>query len=237
MSESDRQGLQKLGEDLPGLWHSPSTTAAERKGILRLIICEVVLDQKRFQGQVWFKILWQTGATSEHSLQRRVHAYGDYINLERLRSRVIELNAAGKMDKEIAVASNAEGFVAAGGCAFKSEKVWLLRTRWGIPTVKINGTSANPDRWPDGTYSVQGAAAALASHPKPSLTTSPAAGSRDASSQRGSRGKSNSQTIRSTRCGRGPLVRLRRGPPCASMARKRGCALKVVLTSVVSSTA
>lgn len=32
---------------------------------------------------------------------------------------------------------------------------------WGGYTVKINGTSANPDRWPDGTYSVQGAAAAL----------------------------------------------------------------------------
>lgn len=49
---------------------------------------------------------------------------------------------------------NAEGFVAARGCAFKGENVWLLRTRWGIPTVKINGTGANPDRWPDGTYSV-----------------------------------------------------------------------------------
>ena len=34
------------------------------------------------QGQVWFKILWQSGATSEHSLQRRVHTYGDYIDLE-----------------------------------------------------------------------------------------------------------------------------------------------------------
>ncbi|MER9076670.1 zinc ribbon domain-containing protein [Mesorhizobium sp. M0904] len=166
LNEPDREALQKLGEDLPGIWHSPSTTAAERKGILRLIVCEVILDQKRFHGQVWFNILWQTGATSEHSLQRRVHTYGDYIDLERLRSRVIELNAAGKMDKETAVALNAEGFVAARGRAFKGENVWLLRTRWGIPTVKINGTSANPDRWPDGTYSVQGAAAALGVTPQ-----------------------------------------------------------------------
>ncbi|MER8703834.1 hypothetical protein [Mesorhizobium sp. M1273] len=152
LNKPDREALQKLGEDLPGIWHSPSTTAAERKGILRLIVCEVILDQKRFHGQVWFKILWQTGATSEHSLQRRVHTYGDYIDLERLRSRVIELNVAGKMDKQIAATLNAEGFVAARGHAFKGENVWLLRTRWGIPTVKINGTSANPDRWPDGTY-------------------------------------------------------------------------------------
>ncbi|RUX02441.1 hypothetical protein EOA27_32160 [Mesorhizobium sp. M2A.F.Ca.ET.037.01.1.1] len=46
LSESDRQALQKLGEDLPGIWHAPSTTSAERKAILRLIIGEVVLDQK-----------------------------------------------------------------------------------------------------------------------------------------------------------------------------------------------
>lgn len=86
---------------------------------------------------------------------------------EKLRAaEAIELNAAGKMDKEIAAALNAEGFVAARGCAFKGENVWLLRTRWGIPTVKINGTSANPDRWPDGTYSVQGAAAALGVTPQ-----------------------------------------------------------------------
>ncbi|MER9606404.1 hypothetical protein [Mesorhizobium sp. M0243] len=79
---------------------------------------------------------------------------------------MIELNAAGKMAKEIAAALNAEGFVAARGRTFKGENVWLLRTRWGIPTVKINGTSANPDRWPDGTYSVQGAAAALGVTPQ-----------------------------------------------------------------------
>lgn len=166
LNEPDREALQKLGEDLPGIWHAPSTTSAERKGILRLIIGEVVLDQKRYQGQVWFKILWQTGATSEHSLQRRVHTYSDYIDLERLRSRVVELNAAGKMDKEVAATLNAEGFVAARGCAFKGENVWLLRTRWGIPTVKINGTGPNPDRWPDGTYSVQGTAAALGVTPQ-----------------------------------------------------------------------
>jgi hypothetical protein len=36
-----------------------------------------------------------------------------------------------------------------------------LRTRWGIPTVKINGVSTNPMRWPDGSFSIQGVAAEL----------------------------------------------------------------------------
>ena len=79
---------------------------------------------------------------------------------------IADLNAAGKMDKEIAAILNREGFVAARGCAFKGENVWLLRTRWGIPTVKINGVGANPSRWPDGSFSVQGAAATLGITPQ-----------------------------------------------------------------------
>ena len=78
---------------------------------------EVALDQKRAPGQVCLKIVWQTGATSEHRLQRRVHTYRDYIDLERLRQRIAELNGARKMDGEIAAILNQEGFVAARGCA------------------------------------------------------------------------------------------------------------------------
>jgi hypothetical protein len=166
LNDADRAALQILGENLPRIWHAATTTAAERKRLLRFIIHEVVLDQKRAPGQVWLKIVWQTGVTSEHSVQRRVHTYRDYIDLERLRQRVTTLNGAGTMDKEIAAGLNREGFVAARGCSFRGENVWLLRQRWGLATVKINGVSANPPRWPDGTYSIQGAAAALGITPQ-----------------------------------------------------------------------
>ena len=166
IATADHAELQALGENLPRIWHAASTSAADRKRILRFIVREVVLDQKRVRGQVWMKIVWQTGATSEHRLQRRVRSYQDYVDVDRLRQRIKDLNAAGKMDKEIATILNREGFVAARGCAFKNENVWLLRTRWGIPTVKINGAGANPMRWPDGSFSVQGAAAALGIAPQ-----------------------------------------------------------------------
>jgi len=166
ISDTDRAGLQALGENLPRIWHAHTTSAAERKRILRFIIREVVLDQKRSQGAVWLKIVWQTDATSEHRLQRRVHTYSDYIDIDRLRQRITELNAAGKMDKEIAAILNQEGFVAARGCSFKGENVWLLRSRWHIPTVKINGVDANPMCWPDGSFSIQGAAAELGITPQ-----------------------------------------------------------------------
>ncbi len=74
--------------------------------MLRFIVREVVLDQKRAPGQVWLKIVWQTGATSEHRVQRRVHTYRDYSDLEQLRQRVAALNGAGKMDKGEATSVN-----------------------------------------------------------------------------------------------------------------------------------
>jgi len=166
LHEVDRASLQALGENLPRIWRAATTSPADQKRILRFIVREAILDQKRAHGQVWLKIIWQTDAVSEHCLQRRVHTYRDYVDLEGLRRRITELNAANKMDKEIAETLNREGFVAARGCAFKGGNVWLLRTRWGIPTVKINGIDANPPQWPDGSYSIQGAAAALGVTPQ-----------------------------------------------------------------------
>ncbi len=161
LTDADRAQILSLGEDLPRLWNAATTTAAERKQMLRLLLKEVVLDQRRERGQVWIRIVWQTGATSEHRIQRCVHAYTDYAALERLQARVRELNAAQKMDGEIATILNAEGLVSARGRPFSGAEIHLLRKRWGIPTVKINGKEANPQRWPDGTYSVQGAAKVL----------------------------------------------------------------------------
>jgi len=165
LSEADRAQIISLGEDLPQLWNATTTTAAERKEILRLLIKEVVLDQRREQGQVWIRIVWQTGATSEHSIRRDVWAYTDYADLDRLAARLRALVAERKMDREIAAILNAEGLLSARGRPFSGGEIHLLRKRWGIATVKINGKEANPQRWPDGTYSVQGAAEALSISP------------------------------------------------------------------------
>jgi hypothetical protein len=134
---------------------------------VRLIVQEAHLDQKRSRGRVCIKIVWQTGAVSEHSVQRRVHSYGsDYADFDALRERVTQLNAQGLMDKEIAAVLNKEGVISARRTPFTYENVWLLRHRWGLPAVKLSPTGVNPARWPDGSYSVQGAAAAIGVTPQ-----------------------------------------------------------------------
>ncbi|MGD1038667.1 MAG: ISAs1 family transposase [Roseiarcus sp.] len=125
LSDADRAALLALGENLPGIWRAATTTAADRKRILRFMIREVALYQKRVRGQVAIRILWQTGTVSERAMRRCVHVYHECDDLETLRRRVSELNRSGKMDKEIAATLNHEGFVGARGWLFQGENVWL----------------------------------------------------------------------------------------------------------------
>jgi DNA invertase Pin-like site-specific DNA recombinase len=159
ISAAECADVLALAGDLPRVWQR--ATPVERKQILRLVVREVVLDQKRAPGQVWMRIVWQTGAASEHLLQRKVQSYRECPSAERLQRRVRELNAAGKVDREIADTLNAEQVMSARGTPFRGETVHLLRKRWGIPAARMNGAGPNPPRWPDGSYSVQGAAEAL----------------------------------------------------------------------------
>lgn len=161
LSDAERAEILAVGENVAGVWNAPTTTAADRKRIVRLVIQEAILDRKRIPGRVLIRLVWQTGAVSEHEVRRAVQSYGDYAGIEDLERRVRTLNAAGKMDGEIASILNVEGFLPSRGTAFDHRLVHLLRKRWGIATVKINGVGENPARWPDGSYSIQGAAEVL----------------------------------------------------------------------------
>jgi len=166
ISDNDRQEILALGEDLPRLWHAATTGSADRKQIVRLVIKEVTLDQKRRRGYVWIRVIWQTGAASEHWLQRRVQSYAQHADADELKKRIVELNSAQRTDGQIAAILNAEGFRTAHGPPFSGGMIHVLRKQWRIPTVKINGTAANPPQWPDGSYSVQGAAAMIGITPQ-----------------------------------------------------------------------
>jgi hypothetical protein len=95
-----------------------------------------------------------------------VQGYAQHADQDRLRQRITELNGQQKMDGEIADILNKEELRTAHGPPFSGNMIHYLRKRWRIPTVKINGAAANPLQWPDGSYSVQGAAAAIGITPQ-----------------------------------------------------------------------
>ncbi len=122
------------------------------------------MDQKRAIGKVWLKIVWQTGAASEHWYNRRVRSYDEYALSKRIHQRIRELHGQGKLDDEIATELTAEGLYGAKGCVFTNGTIWLLRHKMGLPAVIPSG-SPLPAQWEDGAYSVQGAAEAVGVYP------------------------------------------------------------------------
>jgi DNA invertase Pin-like site-specific DNA recombinase len=156
LTAQDREEILALGENLPAVWHAPTTTPIDRKSIVRLVIREVIVDQDRVQGKVWFQINWQTGARSEHWYTRRVLSYAAYADGARLEKRIRELHAQLKMDEEIASVLNAEGFRSAHRQPFTRQLIGMLRKQWGLITVVPQGSL--PDLWEDGSYSIMGAA-------------------------------------------------------------------------------
>ncbi len=163
VTAADRAAILALGQDLPALWHAPTTTPADRKRLLRLVVREALLDQHRGRGQVWRQINWQTGAQTEHWATRRVQSYAAYVDGERLQQRVRELAAASYEDDEIAEALNIERFRTARGRRFQGPLIWRLRQQWGIVKAILpprDGLAADAQ-----PYSVHAAATAVGVFP------------------------------------------------------------------------
>jgi DNA invertase Pin-like site-specific DNA recombinase len=161
LTDRDRHAILALGEDLPAVWQAPTTTSADRKQMLRLVIDSIIVDAKRERGRLWYQINWQTGAMSEHTLIRNVQRYAEHPQLEAVQQRVRALNGAQHMDAEIAAILNGEGFRTARGQRFTGPNVWRIRQQWQLPSVKESGNDPHPPRWADGTYSIDGAAVAV----------------------------------------------------------------------------
>src|SRR5260370_26023020 len=123
---------------------------------------EVVLDQRPESGQVWIRIIWQTGAVSEHKVRRNVSSYCNYADVATLEARVRDLVVARKMDREIARALNADGLLSAHGRPFSGGEGALLPKRWHITTVQIKRTTNQPRPLPAGTNTVEDTAGARA---------------------------------------------------------------------------
>ncbi len=152
----DQTELMTLADSLPTFWYSPTTTAKDKKEIIRLLISHVIVEQDREQGKTWFQVNWQTGAISQHAYLRPVGTYAQAADQERLQQRMRQLAAEHHSAREMAQLLNEEGFRTARRKPFTPAIVNNLRAKWEIGSwIK---EFHPPPRWPDGSYSVAGAA-------------------------------------------------------------------------------
>lgn len=110
LGEAEQEQIRRLAGEVPTLWHDPSTTAADRQQIARLLLERVVLTVARDTDQVAVRVEWAGGAAREQTLRRAVRGYKDQQEWPRLTARLAQLHQAGRDADAIAAALGSEGF-------------------------------------------------------------------------------------------------------------------------------
>ena len=161
ITTQEQQEILSIGEDLPRVWHAGTTTNADRKHLLRFVVQEVIVDQKRFRGKVWLQINWQTGASSEHEIIRHAVSDREHSEGERVQERIGQLHAQRQTDRQIAEVLNTQGYCTTYGQRFRPQNIWYLRGKWGLPNIKESGLRPDRLRWDDGAYTIAGVVQAV----------------------------------------------------------------------------
>jgi DNA invertase Pin-like site-specific DNA recombinase len=110
LSATERTQIHSLASDVPALWKSPGTTAADRQRIVRLLVEEVIITVRGESEWVDVIIRWAGGSTSQHELIRPVRRYQQLADYQRLMARIDELCNEGRSAGEVAERLNREGF-------------------------------------------------------------------------------------------------------------------------------
>lgn len=151
----EQQRILALAQDLPSVWHAPSTTYTERKQLLRFMIQDVTLTRR--ESTIHIGIRWQTEALTELETPRPKRIYELQRTDPAVISRISKLTPW-HTDRQIADLLNREGLTTGVGQLFTNDKVERLRRTHNIPTGCLEAPSACPGgQRGDGRYSIQAA--------------------------------------------------------------------------------
>ncbi len=110
LTPAERAAIQALASDLPQVWHAPSTTQADRKELLRILIQDITVSVAGDSELVDVTITWAGGHQTTGRAVRPVARLDQLSYYPALLARVTELAAAGRNNRQIAGILNAEAF-------------------------------------------------------------------------------------------------------------------------------
>jgi DNA invertase Pin-like site-specific DNA recombinase len=110
LTAQERATIEALATNIPALWQAPTTTNADRKQIVRLLVERVAVQVRHHSEHVQATIHWKGGYESEHAFTRPVASYAQLHDFDRLLERMVELRQSGCTAAQIAQALNDEGF-------------------------------------------------------------------------------------------------------------------------------
>jgi DNA invertase Pin-like site-specific DNA recombinase len=109
VSRDLRTAFSSLGQSLPQLWSQDVLAREQRKALLRCLIDKVVVRRKEQREVVYTRVVWRGGAVSEIDVPVTVKSVGDLSRCDEMEELILELEAQGKSDDEIAASLTAQG--------------------------------------------------------------------------------------------------------------------------------
>jgi hypothetical protein len=162
LSASDRARILALAKDLRQVWDASTTTHADRKNLLRMLVQQVTLTPIDVpQRLTRIQVLWCTGAISDFTIPRPRWTTAQ-THTEDALALIRTLVARGQTNAEIAEALNRQGLTNNRGEPWQENAVRGVRDRHGLPHEGPSRAQMPvPDQRADGLYSKRGVAARL----------------------------------------------------------------------------
>ena len=162
LTAAERAAIQALASDLPRVWDAPSTTRADRKELLRILIEKITVAVAGTSELVDVTITWAGGHQTTGQAVRPVARVDQLSYYPALLARAGELAEAGCTTRQIADALNAEGFRPPKRTSrFRPDQVRILLNQHNLRTRQQRGQPAVLASLAPGEWSVPGLAAAL----------------------------------------------------------------------------
>ncbi|MCW2242379.1 recombinase family protein [Azospirillum canadense] len=136
LSEAEQSAIRRLAEDIPALWSAPTTTAADRQAIARLMLDQVVIEVAGATEHARVDCQWAGGPRTSHDLIRPVRRFEQLRDFDRLLARLTELRRQGLAARAIVDQLNSEGWRAPKRDRFNEPMVRQLLQRHGLGNTR-----------------------------------------------------------------------------------------------------
>lgn len=136
LTSDERAAIERLASDIPTLWTAPTTTAADRQAIARLMLDRVVVAVQGKSELVLVECHWGGGMRTQHDLRRPVAHLTQRSDHAALLQRIHALHSEGRKAPAISGVLNAEGWTPPKRRAtYNAAMVRSLLRRLGMPTA------------------------------------------------------------------------------------------------------
>jgi DNA invertase Pin-like site-specific DNA recombinase len=111
LTQAERETIRHLATDLPELWSAPTTTPADRKQILRILIDHIVVRVDKASEHVDVTVFWAGGHETATRMRRPVGKLSSLSRHEELLAEIGRLRCEGYCAADIAERLNQNGWV------------------------------------------------------------------------------------------------------------------------------